>query len=185
MKDVHSVNRESAIVFLSLPGRGSREGISSRIVEERVLETRRGNSSSLPVEDIRREGVSEMSNCCSCIRDCTADTYQPLSSQRFGCSRGKVQRDGREAVRSPRNQRRKLSVRYDAVRPARAARLDNVRLTTDAGIVRLRISRVGLGFRENWLGNIGNVSSYILKILFITWSNCCLCLREKDFDPCF
>ncbi|XP_061932538.1 uncharacterized protein LOC108000905 isoform X4 [Apis cerana] len=62
-----------------------------------------------------------MSNCCSCIRDCTADTYQPLSSQRFGCSRGKVQRDGREAVRSPRNQRRKLSVRYDAVRPARAA----------------------------------------------------------------
>lgn len=74
-----------------------------------------------------------MSNCCSCIRDCTADTYQPLSSQRFGCSRGKVQRDGREAVRSPRNQRRKLSVRYDAVRPARAARLDNVRLTTDAG----------------------------------------------------
>ncbi|KOC66342.1 hypothetical protein WH47_07411 [Habropoda laboriosa] len=62
-----------------------------------------------------------MSNCCSCIRGCTTDTYQPLSSQRFSGSKGKVYRDGREILKSPRNQRRKLSVRYDAVRPAGGA----------------------------------------------------------------
>ncbi|KAK9309913.1 hypothetical protein QLX08_000554 [Tetragonisca angustula] len=63
-----------------------------------------------------------MSNCCSCIRRCGTDAYQPLSSQRLG---SKVYWDGRESIRSPRNQRRKLSVRYDAVRPAGVARLDD------------------------------------------------------------
>ncbi|CAL7945507.1 unnamed protein product [Xylocopa violacea] len=65
-----------------------------------------------------------MSNCCSCIRGCTVDAYQPLSSQRFGHQRvDRVKIHGREtlAIRSPRNQRRKLSVRYDAVRPAGVA----------------------------------------------------------------
>ncbi|XP_054014610.1 uncharacterized protein LOC128895750 isoform X2 [Hylaeus anthracinus] len=61
-----------------------------------------------------------MSNCCGCIRGCTTDAYEPLSSQ---ISRGSIRlpKDAKEALRSPRNQRRKLSVRYDAVRPAGSA----------------------------------------------------------------
>ena len=66
-----------------------------------------------------------MSNCCSCIRRCGTDAYQPLSSQRLGYGGSKIYWDGRESIRSPRNQRRKLSVRYDAVRPAGVARLDD------------------------------------------------------------
>ncbi|KOX76393.1 hypothetical protein WN51_11724 [Melipona quadrifasciata] len=58
----------------------------------------------------------------TCIRRCGTEAYQPLSSQRLGCGGSKVYWDGRESVRSPRNQRRKLSVRYDAVRPAGVAR---------------------------------------------------------------
>lgn len=56
MKDVHSVNRESTIVFLSLcvAGRGSREGIS---FGSRKESSRREFEFRIPVEDIRREGV--------------------------------------------------------------------------------------------------------------------------------
>lgn len=58
MKDVHSVNRESTIVFLSLSvcvaGRGSREGIS---FGSRKESSRREFEFRIPVEDIRREGV--------------------------------------------------------------------------------------------------------------------------------
>lgn len=58
MKDVHSVNRESTIVFLSfslcVAGRGSREGIS---FGSRKESSRREFEFHIPVEDIRREGV--------------------------------------------------------------------------------------------------------------------------------
>lgn len=129
-----------------------------------------------------------MSNCCSCIRDCTADTYQPLSSQRFGCSRGKVQRDGREAVRSPRNQRRKLSVRYDAVRPARAARLDNVRFNDRCGDCTIaNLLGLGLAISRKLTWKYLKYFFVLLKILFIINARqiVTLALREKDFDPCF
>lgn len=64
-----------------------------------------------------------MSKCCSCIGGYTTDTYQPLSSH---ISRGSVKlpKDSRDAFRSPRNQQRKLSVRYDVVRSVGSARLD-------------------------------------------------------------
>nr|XP_012140621.1 PREDICTED: uncharacterized protein LOC100876690 isoform X1 [Megachile rotundata] len=61
-----------------------------------------------------------MSKCCSCIGGYTTDTYQPLSSH---ISRGSVKlpKDTRDAFRSPRNQQRKLSVRYDVVRSVGSA----------------------------------------------------------------
>ncbi|XP_076546640.1 uncharacterized protein LOC117611843 isoform X3 [Osmia lignaria lignaria] len=61
-----------------------------------------------------------MSKCCSCIGGYTTDTYQPLSSH---ISRGSVKlpKDSRDAFRSPRNQQRKLSVRYDVVRSVGSA----------------------------------------------------------------
>ncbi|XP_029045417.2 uncharacterized protein LOC114877236 isoform X4 [Osmia bicornis bicornis] len=61
-----------------------------------------------------------MSKCCSCIGGYTTDTYQPLSSH---ISRGSVKlpKDSWDAFRSPRNQQRKLSVRYDVVRSVGSA----------------------------------------------------------------
>ncbi|EZA56822.1 hypothetical protein DMN91_000737 [Ooceraea biroi] len=60
-----------------------------------------------------------MLKCCGCISACTSsEAYQPLRTHT--CSRDIVQEpsfgNGREALRSPRDCRRKPSVRYDVVR---------------------------------------------------------------------
>ncbi|KYM87181.1 hypothetical protein ALC53_03593 [Atta colombica] len=59
-----------------------------------------------------------MSKCCGCIGVCAiTEAYQPLKTHTH--PRDIVQetfRNGREVLRSPRDRRRKPSVRYDVVR---------------------------------------------------------------------
>ncbi|XP_011696446.1 PREDICTED: uncharacterized protein LOC105455089 [Wasmannia auropunctata] len=60
-----------------------------------------------------------MSKCCGCIGVCaTTEAYQPLKTHTY--ARGDIGqepfRNGREVLRSPRDRRRKSSVRYDVVR---------------------------------------------------------------------
>lgn len=62
--------------------------------------------------------LSVMSKCCGCIGVCAiTEAYQPLKTHTH--PRDIVQetfRNGREVLRSPRDRRRKPSVRYDVVR---------------------------------------------------------------------
>jgi len=60
-----------------------------------------------------------MAKCCGCISACkTGEAYQPLRTRTY-LSLSVVQKpfgNGREILRSPRDCRRKPSVRYDVVR---------------------------------------------------------------------
>lgn len=116
--------RKSCLVFFLLR---RADGVGTEAPDRRKAKRVRGIA---VVESRRERGTlrevwicsscekSAMSKCCGCIDVCaTTETYQPLKTHTY--ARDTVQesfRSGREVLRSPRERRRKPSVRYDVVR---------------------------------------------------------------------
>lgn len=66
-----------------------------------------------------------MTKWCSCLVGLccfTSKTYQPLATHQSNGSFKSQRFNGDEHIRTPRNHTRKLSIRYDVVRPAQTTR---------------------------------------------------------------